>query len=135
MLDKQFALTKDEAAFLKHHTYFDYGEILWSLGFLVLQAFEALSDTEKRVVSDMHTIPEGARAPVLVPILLTNIERLHTDGLLKVDAGYAATMIKYRSVVTLMQNFMGEMWENKKKDTPFPHTRLQRLLRETGFLT
>lgn len=134
VLDRQFSLTEEETAFLSRHMYYDYGEVLSSLGFMIVQAFDVLSEVEKSAVRASLAIPENTRTPELVPVLLKHIEQIHAAGLLKLDPGYVAAIVKYRSAITLMQDFMSAMWANNSKDTPFPHARLQRILKETAFL-
>jgi hypothetical protein len=67
-------------------------------------------------------------------ILLDNIEQIHTDGDIKLDQFYVASIVKYRSIIALMQDFFAQMWENNNKDTKLPHAELGLLLKETGFV-
>ncbi|MEH2152875.1 hypothetical protein [Nostoc sp.] len=53
---------------------------------------------------------------------------------MKLDEFYVASIVKYRSIIALMQDFFSDMWENNKKDTKLRHAELQMLLKETGFL-
>jgi hypothetical protein len=53
---------------------------------------------------------------------------------MKLDEFYVASIVKYRSIIALMQDFFSDMWENNKKDTKFNHAQLRLLLKETGFI-
>ena len=66
-------------------------------------------------------------------ILLDNIEQIQSDGIMKLDDFYVASITKYRSIIILMQDFFADMWSNNNKDTKFPYSKLQQLLEETGF--
>lgn len=70
------------------------------------------------------------------PYYSTTEGQIHTDGIMKLDEHYVATVVKYRSIITLMQDFFVEMANNnmKDKDTKLPHVKLRCLLQETGFL-
>ena len=44
-------------------------------------------------------------------------------------------LAKYSSITKLFLDFYVSMRESNKKDTKFPHAELERLLKETRFLT
>lgn len=46
---------------------------------------------------------------------------------------YVTSIVKYSSIITLMQDFFARMWGNNKKDTKFPNVEMQLLLKGTGF--
>ncbi|MBW4450992.1 MAG: hypothetical protein KME38_30285 [Spirirestis rafaelensis WJT71-NPBG6] len=133
-LDKSFALTKDEASFFEQHIFYDYGEVLRNLGHLIRPSYDSCSEQDKRRIMEKYGIKEGLQAYELGSILLDNIEQIHADGDMKLDEFYVASIVKYRSIIALMQGFFSEMWENNKKDTKLNHAKLQLLLKETGFL-
>lgn len=81
-----------------------------------------------------YGIKEDLRPYQVGAILLDKIEQIQTDGDMVLDKFYVASIVKYRSIIALMQDFFAEMWENDQKDTQFPHTKLRLLLNETGFL-
>lgn len=54
---------------------------------------------------------------------------------MKLDDFYVASIVKYRRIVTLMQNFFVDMYGNNMKDTKFSDLELRKLLQETGFLS
>ena len=82
-----------------------------------------------------YGIAEGMHPAELTAILLNNIEDVIADGIIKLDKGYVATIVKYRSIILLFVDFIVSMSKKKQKDTRFPHATLARLLKETGFLS
>ncbi len=135
VLDKSFTLTKDEESFFKQNTFYDYGEVLRNLGHLIQSSYDLCSKNDKRRIMEKYGIKEGLKPYELRSILLDNIEQIHTDGVMKLDEFYVASIVKYRSIIALMQDFFSDMWGNNNKDTKLPHAELQLLLKETGFIT
>ena len=134
VLDKSFTLTKDEESFFKQNTFYDYGEVLRNLGHLIRPSYDSCSENDKRRIMEKYGIKEGLQPYELRSILLDNIEQIHADGVMKLDDFYVASIVKYRSIIALMQDFFSDMWGNNKKDTKFHHAKLRLLLKETGFL-
>jgi hypothetical protein len=134
VLDKRFTLTADEALFLKQNTYYDYGSLLGSVDLLLYTTYKSLPDDQKRKIMEKYSIPDGLHVGSQTSILLSNIEQVLADDI-KIDGTYAATLIKYHSIVKLFLDFYVSMRESNKKDTKFPYTKLARLLKKTGFLT
>jgi hypothetical protein len=83
---------------------------------------------------EKYNITEGLKNHELASILLDNIEQIHADGDIKLDDFYIASIVRYRSIIALMQDFFSQMWESNKKDTKLRHTELELLLKEAGFL-
>ncbi|WP_375478170.1 hypothetical protein [uncultured Nostoc sp.] len=84
---------------------------------------------------EKYGIKEGLKPYELRSILLDNIEQIHADGVMKLDKFYVASIVKYRSIIALMQDFFSDMWANNNKDTKLRHAELRLLLKETGFLS
>ncbi|MFN6491229.1 MAG: hypothetical protein RMY33_014765 [Nostoc sp. DedQUE03] len=135
VLDKSFTLTKDEEFFFKQNIFYDYGEILRNLGHLIRAPYDLCSENDKRRIMEKYGIKEGLKPYELRAILLDNIEQIHDDGVMKLDKFYVASIVKYRSIIALMQEFFSDMWENNKKDTKLRHADLRLLLKETGFFS
>lgn len=136
VLDKRFDLSEAEQAFFEAHTHYDYGEVLASLSWLLTDILnERLEGQEKEAIrlklGTEESAPYGERAFAL----LENIESLHGDGLLPLDADFVAVLVKHRAVIMFMQQFYGAMRGNERKDTPFDHERLKQLLYDAHFLT
>ncbi|MFH7031100.1 MAG: hypothetical protein ACHBN1_38620 [Heteroscytonema crispum UTEX LB 1556] len=82
-----------------------------------------------------YGIKEGLELYEVGAILLDNIEQIDADGDLNLDEFYVASIVKYRSIITLMQDFFSDMWGNQNKDTKLPHAKLGLLLKQTGFVS
>jgi hypothetical protein len=135
VLDARFDLAEDEAMFLKQQMYYDYGEVLGSVGFLLYGMYQALSESDKQKVREKIGGAESGHADELAPLILKNVETLRADGTLNIDQTLLATIEKYRSVIMLTLEFFAKIRRNKRKDTTFPHDELVRLLYETEFLS
>ncbi|NJL87356.1 MAG: hypothetical protein HC886_17465 [Leptolyngbyaceae cyanobacterium SM1_1_3] len=135
VLNRSFALTKDEETFFEQNVFYDYGEILLNLGHLVVSLYDSCSESDKGRVVKKFNLKKDLTPPELRSILLNNIEQIQADGMMHLDECYVASMVKYRSIVVLMHNFFSDMRRNPKKDTPFPQAKLRSLLEETGFLS
>jgi hypothetical protein len=134
VLDKSFALTSDAESFFEKNTFYDYGEVLRNLGHLIRSPYYSCSEKARLRIVEKYQIKENLKPYEVGAILLDNIEQIHADGDMKLDEFYVTSIVKYRSIITLMQDFFTDMWGNKKKDTKFPHAKLQLMLEETGFL-
>lgn len=134
VLDRSFALTKEEESFFEDHTFYDYGEILRNLGHLIRPIYKACPENDKRRIMEKYGIEEGLPPYKASAILLDNIEHIHADRILELDDFYVASIVQYRSIIALTQSFFADIYSNHRKDTPFPHEALQQLLQETGFL-
>ena len=135
VLDRNYALREDEKVFFDAHTHYDYGEVLACLTFLINRSHEALSESEKSRIRERYGVPQTDQSFDMMPVLLANLEALHADGLMKLNEDCFACLVKYRSVILLMESFYGTLRGNKGKDTPFPHEELKRLLAETEFVS
>ena len=134
VLDKSFALTPEEQSFFEENKFYDYGEVLRNLGHLIRPAYDSCSEKDKRRIREKYAIKEGLKAYELGSILLDNIEQIHFDGDIILDEFYVANIVKYRSIIALMQDFFAQMWKNNNKDTKLRHVELRLLLKETGFI-
>ncbi|MGL5061763.1 MAG: hypothetical protein ACRC62_17480, partial [Microcoleus sp.] len=132
VLDKSFALTKDEESFFEQHKFYDYGEVMRNLGHLIRPSHDSCSERDRRKIMEKYGIKEGLQPYQIRSILLDNIEQIHADGDIKLDDFYVASIVKYRSIIVLMQDFFVDLWGNNKKDTNFDGAKLGLLLEETG---
>jgi serine/threonine protein kinase len=133
-LDKSFTLTEEEETFFEQNSLYDYGEVLRNLGHLIRSPYNASSENDKYRMVKKYGIKDGLRPYEVGAILLDNIQQIQADRDLVLDKFYVSSIVKYRAIIALMQNFFAEMWENHQKDTPFPHAKLRLLLNETGLL-
>lgn len=134
-LDQSFGLTKDEESFFEQNKFYDYGEILRNLGHLIQPVYNSCSENNKRRIREKYNIPEDLQPYELRAMLLDNIKQIHTDKDLKLNEFYVASIVKYRSIIALMQDFFVDMSANNNKDTKLDHAKLRLLLNETGFLS
>jgi hypothetical protein len=134
VLDKNFALTKQEEAFFEQNIFYDYGEVLRNLRHLMRWSYDQCSEIDKSRIVEKYDIKPGLQPHELVSVLLDNIELIQADGDIHLDDFYVASIVKYRSIIILMHEFFAQMWGNRQKNTKLPHVELQRLLKETGFL-
>ena len=132
-LDRHFALGASEKAFFAQNRYYDYGQVLWSLCYVVREAWEACGSQNQRKLSQKYGFSASLHARQVFPLLLTHLEELHSDKLLKLNPEFMACLLRYRSVIALMQSFYSDMQANERKDTRFRHALLRRRLIETGF--
>jgi hypothetical protein len=135
VLDRNFALTEEERAFFDRSIFYDYGEVLRNLRHLMRWSYDRCSEIDKRRILAKYAIEECSQPHEIVSILLENIEQLHTDRDIQLDDFYVASIVKYRSIITLMHDFFAQMWGNHQKDTKLPHAELERLLKEAGFIS
>jgi hypothetical protein len=132
-LDRGFELSEGEEAFFERHTHYDYGEVLWNVGYMLQVMLNALSDEEKVAVKAMIGMAEaGPLADPFVP-LVDHVEDLAADSRLGLHPTLVETIVRYREVIKLVQGFFVSLRANLRKDTQYPYAELRRLLRETGF--
>jgi hypothetical protein len=134
VLDRSFDLTKEEKSFFDRHIFYDCGEVLRNLGFLIQWSYDLNSENEQRRIMEKYGIKESSKPYEVRSILLDHIEQIHTDGDINLDEFYVASILKYRSIIALVQDFFADMWGNNNKDTKFPDAKLQMLLKEAGFI-
>lgn len=134
VLDKSFMLSADEALLFKQNTHYDYGEILWGLGSLMVSWYRALPEDNQQTIRARYDLPADIQPEQLLPILINNIEAIAQDRLMPLDAIYVAEIIKYREIILLVAYFFAEMHANNQKHTKFNHARLKQLLKTTRFL-
>jgi hypothetical protein len=133
VLDRGFALTPAEQIFYRQHLDYDYGQVLGCLDSVLLHAYNAAPEQNRCQLQQAYSIPDATHHHEQARVLLDNLEAIHRSGVLGLGKSAAATILKYRPVVTLMGGFFSEMQQNRRKDTKFPWTKLRRLLRDTGF--
>lgn len=130
VLDKGFVLAEDEATFFRANTHYDYGVILECLGGLVYNTYEALPESDQHRIGEKYGMAQGIDGYKRMSVFLDHIEEIHADGVLKLDQRAVTRVVRYRSIIALMQDFLADLSRNDKKDTKFPHTQLRRLLKE-----
>ena len=132
VLDKSFALGSDEVSFFEQNRFYDYGEVFRNLGLLIRGWYNSCSEKDKFRIMEKHSIENDLKAYELGKVLLDNIERINIDRDIKLDKFYVDTIVKYRKIIILIQNFFVEIWSDNRKSIQFPHIELELLLEETG---
>jgi hypothetical protein len=132
-LDRQFDLSPAERRFYTQHTDYDFGYLLWAIGFPLFSMYYALTEPAKARLSEEYGIKEGQASEEMVSLLLGNLEEIASRGILPLHTDYVATLARYRSVGDFMRDFYLKMRKNDAKDTPFDHKTLRRLLTDVGF--
>jgi serine/threonine protein kinase len=134
VLDRSFSLTKQEEDFFTEHVFYDYGVIMSSLGAVASSLYGLCSEPDRLKIKEKYGITEDLKSPEIRSMLLKNIEQISTDGIMKLDDTYVSAIVKYRSVITLIQDFFTHMRGNQQKNTKFPGAKLQILLQATGVI-
>ena len=132
VLDKSFALSSDEVSFFEKNRFYDYGEVFRNLGLLIRGWYNSCSEQDTFRIMEKYSIENDLRAYEWGKVLLENIERINIDGDINLDKFYVDTIVKYRRIIILIQNFFVEIWNDNWKSTEFPHIELELLLEETG---
>ena len=133
-LDQQFALSPEEEAFFAQHRYYDDGEFLSGIGFHFGSLYRNLADEQKSRILQQYGLAEGSKFWELGDVLLNHIEEIAATGLMPLTKTYVENIVKYRDIILFFHSFYRDMRRNPKKDTPFDHAKLTRLLQETGFI-
>jgi hypothetical protein len=134
-LDKSFTLTEEEAAFFDQHIYYDCGEVLRNLGHLIHPSYNLCSESDKHRIMEKYGIQDNLQPYEVRSALLDNIEQIHADRDLELDESYVSSIVKYRGIIALMQDFWVDMHDNNQKETRFAYAKLKLLLSETGFIS
>lgn len=135
VLDSQFDLTASERAFHQKHSEFDYGLVLWSLGYHLYWKYRQLDDENKRLVETICQCGAGeVTFESMVTAMLDHLDELVPLAPLRIVPEFLALLKRYRPVIDHIHTFHVAMRHNDNKDTPFEQAELQRLLLECGFL-
>ncbi len=138
VLDKSFELSERERTFFRENTHYDYGTLLICIGWRVFSIYRRLADRNRdgfrRKLERYGILGEMPHHERLAN-LLENIGEICAAGVMSLDAGLVETIVRYREIMILMDGFFRELQRNYRKDTKYSHSKLRRLLRETGFLT
>lgn len=127
----RFDLRIDERQFLADHEHYDYGEVLWSLGYLLVEMYQKLSEEDRIAVQDTCGVNHGTPPREMLSVLARSIEQL--VGPMGLHPGIVAPVRKYRDVIVLMDEFYLSMHSNNSKDTRLDLARLRAILEDLGF--
>jgi serine/threonine protein kinase len=134
VLDRSFALSKEEEDFFFQHIFYDYGVILSSLGAVVSLLYGICPESDRLKIRRKYRITAELKPSEMRSILLNNIKQIHTDETMKLDNTYVLAIVKNRSAIALIQEFFTKMRGDQQKSTRFPNAELQILLRAGGIV-
>jgi hypothetical protein len=133
VLDKNFDLNPEEKEFFRWHIDYDYAEFLSCMGHHIHSIYRKLPIRARSKVLKQYGIEKDAGYAKVSAVLLENIEAIHAEGVMAFDDYYMEQVIKNRGMIQLMHAFYTRMQGNSKKNTPYPRTKIKRLLDETHF--
>jgi hypothetical protein len=125
-VDERFDLSSAERAFLRRHRHYDYGEVISSIGSLMVPWYEALTEAERVAVRARLDAPDDPAA--VHQALVRKIERL--AGL--AHPALVNAVVRYRAIIEYMGRFFRDQRANEHKDTPYDDELLRRLLTASG---
>lgn len=134
-IDRNFELSEAELEFFNQHQFYDDGEMLVCVGSHLTTIFRSLPDEQQQTIRQKYGVANDLKPYEFFPTLLNHIEEMAATGLIALRPEYVATLVCFRELILLMQNFYMEMRPNPHKDTKFEHDRLVRLLRESSFIS
>lgn len=117
----------------KQNSYYDYGEILWSLGYLVVSWYQAVPESDKRNLQAKYGLHDDIEPDQLFLALINNIKEIFTHRLMPLDEAYVVDVIKYHDIMLLIGDFFCDMHTNNQKNTRLDHAKLRRMLKATQF--
>jgi hypothetical protein len=130
-LAQRFDLRLDERQFLADHEYYDYGEVLWALGYLLVETYTNLSEEERLPVLDTCGAQRGAAPREMLSVLTRNVEQLAEP--MRLHTAVVESVRRYGDVIALMDEFYVSMHKNDRKDTRLDQSQLRAMLADSGF--
>lgn len=133
-LDREFELTPTERKFFERHRYYDYGQVISSIGPVALISYFALDDKAKALIHKELGAAPGADFRKFMYILVPSAVELHGKGLLKLPGPQRRLMETYGEVIQLQTGFFRRLLRNNKRSTPYPCREMQRLLSDLNVI-
>ncbi len=115
VLDKSFALSQPEKAFFNRHIDYDYAEFLENLGTYIYALFRYAPVSRREKVMRRYGIEDETNFGQVVPLLLDKMEEIQAHGLMKLDARYVESVVRYRELILCMRRFYSDLRANDKK--------------------
>jgi hypothetical protein len=127
-LDESFELSDSERRFLDRHRHYDYGLVLWCLGFVIRTMFRSLPPAaqEEAARGFGRDVTDGHETFVA---LIDNAEHLRRTGALRLEPAFVEALHRYREVIVFMDRFLYGMRSNRK-NVRYDDRTLERLLCE-----
>jgi hypothetical protein len=127
-LDAAFDMTDRERAFLDRHRRYDEGEVIASVGVLLLDRLWAMAPEDRARIESKCAIAPDDGTHARLSALLAHVEDLHAGGDLALEPAFVETVTTYRAVILFMSSFLSELRDNRRKNTRFDDDALGRLL-------
>jgi len=128
-LDRQFDFSRAERAFFETHLpYYDEAAFLAGLPIVLRIYVDRLSDEQKAKLRQRLHLDSNADVQTMLPKLIEQIEMIVAERWLSLPRRYVSVLVQYRDLILRMRQFFVAMRQNDKKDTPFPHRAVKRLL-------
>jgi hypothetical protein len=132
VLDNGFDLSPSESTFFELNRYYDYGEVLSCLSYLIDDVFDSLPISAKNRVLAEFAIDEATFDKQHHRPLIEMLDKFAT--LAPVDLTHLAMAKKYKPVILLMRDFYASLRADHTKQTPLPAAALLDALVGTGFV-
>ena len=132
LLDEEFDVDDDERAFLRRHRHYDAGELLASLGSVLLTMLHALDPPARQRVEQRYGITPPIGADHALKALLGRLDELRADSDLAIDECMVDALARYHEVILYMATFLSQLQRNPRKDTAYDDAVLRSLLEASG---
>jgi hypothetical protein len=132
VLDRGFTLIPRERTFFRRHVDYDYAEFFASVGSQVTHLYRRAPARARKRLARRYGLPVEPSHDLLFDTLVENIEEIHAERLLPLDEAYVETVTRHRKLILLMADFFSRMGRNDRKNTPYPHSAIRRLLQQAG---
>lgn len=132
LVDEAFDLDEDERAFLRRHRYFDTGELLASLGSVLLTILDALDPPARQRVEQRYGITSPIAPDRALEALLGRLDDLAGDSDVAIEACMVDALSRFREVILYMATFLSQLRRNPRKDTAYDDAVLRSLLDASG---
>jgi hypothetical protein len=130
VLDADFSLSADERTFLRRHLDYDYGEALLSVGSQLMWLVQRLPEDERTSIRRAFGIEDDKEWYRTGATFIKRVEDL--AGVTPIEPAYLELVKRYRAVMLFMDDFLGTLRANPRKDTAFDEETLRGLLTDAG---
>ncbi|MDQ3629756.1 MAG: hypothetical protein M3417_00465 [Actinomycetota bacterium] len=131
VLDDEFDLDDGERAFRRRHHHYDMGEMIASLGSVLLATLHALEAPTRQRVEQRYGIAPSIAPDRALEALLSRLDDLAADSDLAIDPCMVDALARYRQVILYMASVLSQLRRNPRKDTDYDDAVLRSLLEAT----
>jgi hypothetical protein len=130
--DRAFHLSADARTFLDRHRHYDDGEVLYSIGSVLLGLLGKVP-AEGRGPFLRRYRPEGPLDQnIAFELMVTHADAIAADSDLGVTPTFAALVTRFRDVILFMHTFFVALRANRRKNNFFDDDHLRGLLVAAG---